>query len=333
MSKARGLADLGNVYDDGALSNRNLLINSAMQVSQRGDFSSAATFTSGQYWLDRWIFDTNNANSLVSQVGVDVTELSSKTKAARVEAGTTGSSYLGIRQKLEFPENYAGKTYTFSAYVRSNNVNARLTGFFIGPNQIIASDAHTGDGSWQRLSVTFTFSTTAASAAYFDGFIASTGIGPVPISAGDYMEITGVQLEVGDTATPFEHRSYSDELQRCQRYTYIISGAGYTPATSSAYARYVMFGTGPTTTKWITPFPTTMRAVPSLITNNFTSSTVQIYSYTDDASKTLSSVSLDEGSINHQQVTFTISGSGLADTITWRWNNSPAAYIGFDAEL
>ena len=36
MSKARQLADLGNVYDDGALSNRNLIINGAMQVAQRG---------------------------------------------------------------------------------------------------------------------------------------------------------------------------------------------------------------------------------------------------------------------------------------------------------
>ena len=35
-SKARGLADLGNVYDDGALSNRNMIINGAMQVAQRG---------------------------------------------------------------------------------------------------------------------------------------------------------------------------------------------------------------------------------------------------------------------------------------------------------
>lgn len=255
MSKARGLADLGNVYDDGALSNRNLIINGAMQVAQRGDFSSAATFTSGQYWLDRWIFDTNNANSLVSQVGVDVTELSSKTKAARVEAGTTGSSYLGIRQKLEFPENYAGKTYTFSAYVRSNNVNARLTGFFIGPNQVIASDAHTGDGSWQRLSVTFTFSTTAASAAYFDVFIASTGIGAVSTSAGDYMEITGVQLEVGDTATPFEHRSYGGELARCKRFYYkSTSNTDYGHLLSQTDTYRVIQH----------PFPTTMRAVPSI---------------------------------------------------------------------
>ena len=263
MSKARELADLGSVTTrldevgntDGALSNRNLIINGAMQVAQRGDFSSAATFTSGQYWLDRWIFDTNNANSLVSQVGVDVTELSSKTKAARVEAGTTGSSYLGIRQKLEFPENYAGKTYTFSAYVRSNNVNARLTGFFIGPNQVIASDAHTGDGSWQRLSVTFTFSTTAASAAYFDVFIASTGIGAVSTSAGDYMEITGVQLETGDTATPFEHRSYADELARCQRFYYKRTGSG----------RHATAGNGSIQQSFPTTYlPVPMRVQPSL---------------------------------------------------------------------
>ena len=30
--------------------------------------------------------------------------------------------------------------------------------------------------------------------------------------------ITGIQLEVGEQATPFEHRSFADELQRCQRY-------------------------------------------------------------------------------------------------------------------
>ena len=43
------------------------------------------------------------------------------------------------------------------------------------------------------------------------------------------MKLTGVQLEVGDTATTFEHRSYGDELRRCQRYyeeTYVMTDAG-----------------------------------------------------------------------------------------------------------
>ena len=44
-------------------------------------------------------------------------------------------------------------------------------------------------------------------------------------SNNDYVRITGVQLEVGDVATDFEHRSYADELIRCQRYYQAAEGA------------------------------------------------------------------------------------------------------------
>ena len=43
-------------------------------------------------------------------------------------------------------------------------------------------------------------------------------------TANATFDITGVQLEVGEVATPFEHRSYGDELARCQRYFYRLSG-------------------------------------------------------------------------------------------------------------
>ena len=36
----------------------------------------------------------------------------------------------------------------------------------------------------------------------------------------DYMEITGVQLDIGDVAQPYKHESFADNLQRCQRYFY-----------------------------------------------------------------------------------------------------------------
>ena len=39
-------------------------------------------------------------------------------------------------------------------------------------------------------------------------------------------EITGVQLEVGSTDTPFQHRSYEEELALCQRYAFRIGGLG-----------------------------------------------------------------------------------------------------------
>ena len=51
-------------------------------------------------------------------------------------------------------------------------------------------------------------------------------------ATGDYIQITGVQVELGDTATSFEHRR-SEELLRCQRYFYqsshwgTASGTGY----------------------------------------------------------------------------------------------------------
>jgi hypothetical protein len=55
MSKARQLADLGNVYDDGALSNRNRIINGAMVIDQRNAGASVATSSGNNlYSLDRW---------------------------------------------------------------------------------------------------------------------------------------------------------------------------------------------------------------------------------------------------------------------------------------
>jgi len=62
-------------------------------------------------------------------------------------------------------------------------------------------------------------------------------------------KITGVQLEVGDTATPFEHRSYADELQRCRRYfqrfdnessSYRWFGSGYSTSSTAASAGVVL---------------------------------------------------------------------------------------------
>ena len=51
MSKARGLASLGNAFDDGALSNRNLIINGAMQVAQRGTSATTINTTSEVFRL------------------------------------------------------------------------------------------------------------------------------------------------------------------------------------------------------------------------------------------------------------------------------------------
>jgi hypothetical protein len=68
-------------------------------------------------------------------------------------------------------------------------------------------------------------------------------------TAGATWQITGVQLEVGDTATPFEHRSYGDELARCQRYY------------NSIHAHYLTYYTSTSCISDVT-YPVTMRTSP-----------------------------------------------------------------------
>lgn len=64
----------------------------------------------------------------------------------------------------------------------------------------------------------------------------------LPAAANNYFQITGVQLEVGDgPPTPFEHRSYSEELRKCQRFYQVFSagGSGYATAANQTNSAQV----------------------------------------------------------------------------------------------
>jgi len=91
-------------------------------------------------------------------------------------------------------------------------------------------------------------------------------LGRIPATTAT-IEITGVQLEVGDTATPFEHRSYGDELRRCLRYyekfgnndihgvvTYLVISPSYaaSPIHSSVEMRAVPSVSGTIETRYST---------------------------------------------------------------------------------
>ena len=243
MSKARGLADLGNVYNDGALSNRNAIINGECQVSQRGDYSTATAYVNGAYHLDRWKMGATRTGT-IQHLG----------RSARFTAtGPTATDYIEVVQFVEDWDYYKGKTVTASAYVTSNTANAKLYLYDGVSIKDIAS--HTGDGTEQHLSTTVTLS-AAATELRFIVSVTSVGGGNVSIAAGEYIEFTQAQLEVGDTATPFEHRSYGDELARCQRYYEwgIASGSGYGQITS-------VFDAGSTSN---INFKATKRAVPTM---------------------------------------------------------------------
>lgn len=90
-------------------------------------------------------------------------------------------------------------------------------------------------------------------------------------TANNYVQITGVQLELGKVATPFEHRSYGEELALCQRYFWSqvpLGSATNTGSGQHAIATGIMLSTNQV--EAVVNFPVTMRASPTLIVANGT---------------------------------------------------------------
>ena len=239
MTKARQLADLGNAYDDGALSNRNLIINGAMQVAQRGT-SFSHNGVVGQFPVDRmnvaiytsgWSSATGGTSSQVS-ITDTFNETVNFTKAVRL----TPSSDWGRAHwfyKIEGVEFLSAKTVTLSFWARVNTgtltlSNSNGTGdtrfdqqFGSGGSSIVIQEVNpniTISTSWQKFTITHTFASTNGKTIGTSPYINATILNDVDLSSVGWLEMTGIQLEVGDTATPFEHRSYGDELAKCQRY-------------------------------------------------------------------------------------------------------------------
>ena len=80
--------------------------------------------------------------------------------------------------------------------------------------------------------------------------------------------LTGVQLEVGPVATPFEHRSFGDELARCQRYYYMHHNTSKTGNEGNYRVVCLGFSSGSTEVTGHIFFPVTMRANPSIDANS-----------------------------------------------------------------
>ena len=112
----------------------------------------------------------------------------------------------------------------------------------------VSGSSYTGgiaDGGWK------------ATSSYVN--LTSTYTAPIN-TANATLQITGIQLELGKVATPFEHRSYGEELALCQRYCYVMG----TPSvsTNDLFAVGTGNGTGTATTYHL--HPVEMRARPTL---------------------------------------------------------------------
>ena len=244
--KGRGAENLGR---------RNLIINGAMQVAQRGTSST----TSGYQTVDRF---TNTFGTAAFTQTVDTTVptgegFSSSYKHECTTASSATGAFFGIQHSIEaqnirnsgWDYTSASSFVTLSFYARSSVAGTYLCGLRTtdGTAYNISSQYTLAANTWKRVIVSFpgnsnlTFNNDTGiglkvfpmlelgsdytAGSTFDAWTAHSGSTQTPdvaINIHDTVNstffVTGVQLEAGNSATDFEHRSYAEELSLCQRY-------------------------------------------------------------------------------------------------------------------
>jgi len=256
---------------------KNAVINGGMDIAQRG---TSQTFTAGPaYSLDRWTFNCSVATNItISQVQTsDTTNLPNIYYAMRVQkaSGNTSTPFVPLTYNFESKDSYrfAGQTVTFSFYARVG-ANWSGTGFatqlvsgtgndqnlystaFNGSNGFISQTISSLTGTWQRFVYSGTVPATTTQLGIQFNWNTSAGAS----GAADYIDITGVQVELGSTVTPFSRAggTIGGELALCQRYYYRTT---LSPAASGILG----FGmaTATTTALIAVRLPVTMRTAPS----------------------------------------------------------------------
>ena len=189
---------------------RNRIINGDFKVSQRGTYSSATTITNWQYYVDRFgCYGQSNG-----------AKLTHTDNSLKLEAFTTATNRMFVITKLETVDIQKNTTYTLSFYVTTNSSNFRvhvndlsspvLT--YTSPSVVVPNGVRT------KVSVPVTVGATVTTVFEIAIGLFASGRNNVAITSGDYFVLEEVQLELGKVATPFEHRSYGEELALCQRY-------------------------------------------------------------------------------------------------------------------
>jgi hypothetical protein len=208
------------------LGRRNLIINGAMQVWQRG--TSRTGINTAPFVADRfWSYAGTSTGSIERSTDVP----SGEGFVYSYYNNTNVTAYSGTNIELNAQGNaspfYNGQTLTFSFWVKAPSASS--SPLYINWRNAHASGADSTAAadngifnwttSWSRQVMTFTlYSNPVANNRVLDlEFLMPSGA-----------KITGVQLEVGSVATPFEHRSYGEELALCQRYYYQTGTSGYT---------------------------------------------------------------------------------------------------------
>ena len=317
-----GSSDAITVANDGTctaritnnLSNKNIIINGAMTVAQRGTSSTST----GKATVDRFDLSTAGVDEAMTQAQVDVASGTTPyslgfRKAFKITNGNqTGGAGTGdrciISYAVESQDNAnSGWNYTSASSYTTLSFWAKSS---VAQTFYVALT--TQDGTQQRYGVAMTFTSadtwtkftykipgnsniqfdnnndrglqifwtlfrgtdTTDNSFVLNQWAAYNSSIRYPDITGTWFatdnatfELTGVQLEVGEHATDFEHRLFADELAKCQRYFYQATEIG---STSDVTNKPIAAGFYFTATDYraIIDFPVEMRAQPTLSSND-----------------------------------------------------------------
>ena len=297
-----------NVNSGVNLGRRNILINGAMQIYQRGSTTFAHDGTTSGYSLDRFNMALGGTHEQLDGTLAQVADhpTSANGKSLKWTTGTPETSYdadeyIYLTQKIEAQNvqhlnysNSGAKTITVSFYVKSSITGTYALGLYKPDNVArIFNKTYTisSANTWEKKTVTFVGDVSGTSinndngqglwvtwhlaaganakgASSSSGWVNYAGLSnwadgqgtnAVMTTASATWQMTECQVEVGDTETDFEHRSFAEELILCQRYY-------YRRTVSTGYVEYMPYAIAYATTdiQGGAFHPVKMRASPTL---------------------------------------------------------------------
>jgi len=292
-------AYIGAVNDGPISGTRNRIINGAMEIAQRG-----TSHTANGYTLDRWIvYNSGGTFTLSQQTAASGSQPENgMTKFLRI-ARTSPSGIFYLSQKIEDVSLYDGFAVTVSFYAKANTnitLPVRLIQEFGsgGSTAVTVGTVNTSvTSSWAKYTATFTLPSLSGKTVGTSSFLELAFDTPATYST---LDITGVQLEAGSVATPFERRNYGQELALCQRYFQVLD-----------LTKKVIMGNGSTGLNCEASFtlPMTMRTTPTSISEGAT-----ITARLDGGAGTVTGKSLFAVDSSNISIFITITGSSYSNS-------------------
>ena len=302
MSKAAELASLASASET-ALSNRNIVINGAMQVAQRATSATGLGGATSYPTCDRWNLQGGTAGRLtMTQTADGPSGFANciKLDCTTADTSVAADEYLILRQLFEGQDlqqikkgTSDAEQITVSFYVKASGAFNFILELFDRDNTRGVSKLYATTTDWVRHEITFPADTTGAfgddnansmdlafwlhaGSNYTSGTLQTSwvsntnanraaGISSFVSSTDNEFFITGVQMEIGPVATPFENRSVGQELALCHRY-YWNTYNGAAIGSNTGQVNVIGRSAGGQNYETISEghFPTTMRAVPTM---------------------------------------------------------------------